>query len=156
MGWVHNLARGIIEIVEQEGMVGTLDNIRSCASEAEVHRLRARVAELEATLKNTDDALEDSKIVIEPMRVITQRQADWKNATLDKISKARNANRVLLSSPPSAPPADVTRALATSLREVLPFVEHEAALAIPKDYRRQLDDMLMRASAALALAEKQT
>ncbi len=108
---IRTSARGIVEIVEQEGIV-SVDHIN-----LSTNMLLARVAELEAALKNTDDALEDSKIVIEPMRVITQRQEDWKSATLDKISKARNAIRALLSSAPVSL-ADATRALLVALGPV--------------------------------------
>ncbi len=130
------LARGIVEIAEQEGMMGTLDNIRSFASEAEVHRLRARVAELEANASSVrDDALREAADI----------------ADTSTFKHRGDAIRALLSSPPSAPPADVTRALATLLdaaQHALGELEFHNSGNLPSKTVKNL-------RAALALAEKQ-
>ncbi len=107
---MHNFARGIVEIVEQEGMVGALDNIRSFASEAEVHRLRARVAELEANASSVrDEALREAAEVSPCGEFIDS--GGWHAGYACGCRAKTDAIRALISSPPSAPPADVTRAL---------------------------------------------
>ena len=43
--------------------------------------------------------------------------------------------------------------LLDALKTVLPFAEHEAALAIPRDYRERMAEIVAQARAAIARAE---
>ena len=65
---------------------------------------------------------------------------------------ALTALAALARTPAAAPERPEVEALRSALTELLPFAEHEAALAIPRDYRERVDGIVGRARAALALA----